>query len=300
MAWIAVALASAAASGVLSIVDKQTVSKYVPSFAVFAMIMALGSILWSFVALVFFPFTSELSLREAGIALLSGVLWGTALGLHMFVLRTGEVSRVSPVFHTYPAVVAMLGVTFLDEHLSWVGWVAVLLTVSGAILISIKGLPVSSGARFRNTFTILMVAASVAAVGQITSKYVLDSAPFWNIFVLRNFGIALPLLSFASRKSVLGLVQAMKHPVGRYYIILGEFVYGSFAVGLALFAVNLGPVSVVSALLATRPVFVFIYSSLLSTSRLRVMEEPVNRNTLAFKALAIAMVVMGVGTISLL
>ncbi len=300
MAWIAIALSSAAFSGVLSIIDKQTVSKYMPNFGGFALLLGLASILWSILTFIFFPISQDLSLREALIALGSGVIWSAALGLHMFVLRTGEVSRVSPVFHTYPVIVAVLGVSFLNESLSWIGWIAILLTIVGAILISTRGLPVSSGPRFSRAMGLLLLASLCAAVGQITSKHVLDTAPFWNVFALRNLGIALPFFLFLSRSSVSGLLSAVRHPVGRYYVLLGEFIYGGFAVGWTLFAINSGPVSVVSALVGTRPVFVFLYSSILSSSLLGLMNEPVNPKTLAVKAVAIAMVVVGVGVITIL
>lgn len=291
-------LASAALSGILSIIDKKTVSKYTPTFASFGLVIGIGSLIMSIGAFLFAPVSSDLMLKQAGTAFASGLLWGSGLWLYMFVLRTGEVSRVSPVFHTYPALVAVLGVTFLGERLSWIGWIAVMLTIAGAIIISSKGVPATQGRLLDRFFALLMLASLLAAAGQIVSKYALNNAPFWDVFAYRNIGTALPFFALLSKGSLRDFVGALTHPVGRYLIILGEFMFAPVTVLLSLVAVNMGPVSVVSALLGTRPVFIFLYSAILSMPMFKMMDEPLNRSILAVKATAIAMVVAGLWALS--
>ena len=62
----------------------------------------------------------------------------------------------------------------------------------------------------------------------------------------------------------------------------------------------MGPVSVVSTVMATRPLFVFFYSTLFSLPAIRLLEEPLERNTLAVKLASVALIVIGIGALSLL
>ena len=83
-------------------------------------------------------------------------------------------------------------------------------------------------------------------------------------------------------------------------LLLAEFSLAPLAVMLNVVAINLGPVSLVSTLTATRPLFVFIYGTLLSTSALPLLEEPLERSTLAVKLGAIMMIVGGIAALTLL
>ena len=141
MTWVAIAVSSAAVAGVLTIIDKQLVSKYLNYFPSFGLLLGLSSVVWGTVTCILFPLSSDISTRELLIAFSSGLIWSASLVLHMFVLKTGEASRVSPVFNTYPAIVAILGVSFLGESLVWFGWLAILSTITGAIMVSIKQKP---------------------------------------------------------------------------------------------------------------------------------------------------------------
>ncbi len=300
MAWIAVALASAAVSGGLTIIDKQTLSKYMPSMGSFGLVLAVIQASWSLIALVFHPLSGDVALSYYAITLLSGCFWGLALIVYYFVLIKEEASRVSPVFHTYPAIVAVLGVTLLSESLSSLQWLAVMVTIAGAMLISARK---SAGRAFsinRKSFAILMLASTLAAFGQLTSKYALDNVAFWDVFIVRNLGIALPFFIYLSKDSIKGFYQSLKTPAGFLYIIGGELVWGGLTVLIALVAVNMGPISIISAILGTRPVFVFLYTSVLSTNKLHAMDEPITRDVLFSKGIAIAMVVAGVAALSLL
>ena len=55
-----------------------------------------------------------------------------------------------------------------------------------------------------------------------------------------------------------------------------------------------------AALLATRPLFVFAGSTILSTQRVRLMEESMAPGALAIKTTAIVLIVAGVSTLGLI
>ncbi len=300
MGWILVSLSSAAVSGILSIIDKKVLTNFLPNVGSFGLLLSLMSIISGILIIWIVPQASYVENNIKFLAALGGFIWGSGLLVYFHMLRIEEVSRTSPVFHTYPAIVAVLGVSFLDEHLSITQLFAVMMTITGAILISTK---ITGSGIFninKSTFTLLMLASLLAAIGQLTNKYVLDNAPFWTIFGFRNIGIAIPFLVFLSKDNLSGLINGMRHPVGRYVLIFGEIIYATFSVWLALVAVNMGPVSIVTALIGTRPAFIFIYSIILSKVKFNILDEPITKEIILSKAIAITLVVLGVSTIILL
>ena len=60
-----------------------------------------------------------------------------AIGLitYYLALQQGKASVVVPVVGLYPAIVALLSVAFLGEHLSAVQYAGVLLVATGAVLL---------------------------------------------------------------------------------------------------------------------------------------------------------------------
>jgi hypothetical protein len=65
------------------------------------------------------------------------------------------------------------------------------------------------------------------------------------------------------------------------------------AILLFVWSFNFGPVSLASALLATRPLFVFVVGTLLSWRTFGILQESLRPSALAAKGIAIAMIVGG-------
>jgi len=65
-------------------------------------------------------------------------------------------------------------------------------------------------------------------------------------------------------------------------------------------ATELGAISLVAAMAATRPFFVFLVSSLFSIEKIKLLNEPLERDTIVLKVIALAMIVGGIATLSLL
>lgn len=298
--WIAVALLGAVVSAVLSVSDKVVLNRYMPNVGSLGLIVCFDSLVWGIGALLIPPMASGLTFYVLWVSTFSGLCWGLSLVLYFYVLGKEEVSRAGSVYHTFPVLVAILGVTILGEKLSAIQWVAVLATILGAALISSKESPGRLLTLDRRTFGLLMLASALAAVGQFSIKPVIDTAPFWTVYGLRNIGTAVPFVIYLRKDAFDGLFTALKNPTGRTVIIVFEVVYATFAIWLTTFVVKLGPVSIVSALIGTRAVFIFLYSAALSTKRIRLMNESLSGSVLISKTVAIAMVVAGVAAISLL
>ncbi len=301
--WIAVALLGAAVSAVLSVSDKIVLNRYMPNAKSLCLLVGIDSLAWGAGALLIPPMASGLTAQVfwvSVVSVISGLAWGFSLVIYFTVLGKEEVSRASSIYHTWPVLVAILGVAFLGEKLTALQWLAVMATIFGAALISNKGSPGRLLSLDRRTFSWLMLASALAAVGQFSIKPILDTAPFWTVYGLRNIATALPFAVYLRKDALNDLHTALKSPTGRMVIIGTEVVYATFSVWLTTFAVKLGPVSLVSALIGTRSVFTFLYSVVLSSGRIGLLDESLDRGVLISKSIAIGMVVAGVAVISLL
>ena len=92
----------------------------------------------------------------------------------------------------------------------------------------------------------------------------------------------------------------MSDRLGRRLMVVTEGVLAPLAALLALWAILLGPVSLAVTVMSTRSMFIFVFSALVSTPLFPILHEPLDRGTLATKFIFIAMILSGVGAISLL
>ena len=110
-------------------------------------------------------------------------------------------------------------------------------------------------------------------------------------------------VAFAALAKPQGFIQMI--PVLRSWrtvglIVAGDFIMAPIASISLNWATSLGAISLVAALAATRPFFVFMVSSLFSTQRIRLLNEPLERETISLKLAALAMIVGGIAALSLL
>ena len=75
--------------------------------------------------------------------------------------------------------------------------------------------------------------------------------------------------------------------------MIGEGLLPQLAIMLFIWSFSLGPVSLASAILATRPLFVFVVGTLLSWRTFGMMQESLRPSALAAKGIAILMIVGG-------
>jgi hypothetical protein len=119
------------------------------------------------------------------------------------------------------------------------------------------------------------------------------------VFALQQLGVALIFGLFARPVVWRQLFRTLKRRNSLVLLLVGEGFLPIVAIVLGLWAISLGPVSLVTAFLATRPLFLFLLATLLSSSRWQLMEESLSRKSLALKFVSIVMIVAGVGALGM-
>ena len=300
MDWLIVSLLSASVSSVIAILDKVILMKYAPSVATLIVLTGLLQIPPVLAILPFAPLESY-SIGVWALGYGSGIIMGFGLSLMFWVLKRQDVSLVVPVTSSSPVFVAILAVVLLSERLTALHWIAILVTISGTVIVSMGRNDRNQPMVLGSPVVLLMICSILMAIGQIMNKAALDDMTFWNLFVVRSLGFCVVAVLLPLRPSVIRECrQVLRDRVAFGMIVLNEggIAFGTMA--LMLWAISLGPVSLVATVMSTRPLFVFVLSLVLSSGVWRVLDEPLERNILTRKLVSTTMIVGGVASLSLL
>jgi len=298
--WILISLVTAATLAVVNLSDKRLLDRHLPNLDCLYAWVAFALVVYIVVALAIFGVPSDTAVPYVLAALGSGLTLGIGYALLFVALKVDEASRAVAISQVYPIVVALLAVPFLGEQLNAFQWAAILLVVMGTILIS---LPPSFNGLVAPRLS-RGVPASVASglflgVGIFTAKVALEEGSLITVFIYQQVGTLLAFLPFCRPRVIAQLVNAMRNPRTVALLSVGEGLLPAVVVGGALLATKLGPVSLVSAFLATTPLFVFVLATALSQGRWQLMQEAIHRQALALKLAAITMIVAGVSALGL-
>ena len=299
MEWVLASLASAAVFAVVSVIDKRILAVHVDGMFGFYFLVGLLQFVMAVVALLVEPWQGA-SMNTMVMAALSGFITGAGLLCLFYGIRALDVSRAIPIFHTFPVFVAILAVLFLGESVQPAQWFAILMVMAEAGLLAVG--PQQSETFGSKGLGILaaVVASAGMAGGLVTSKIALEGMSLWNTFAFRSVFLGGVMLLPALRPTGMRQVaEIISNGRALSLILLTEGLLAGIAVYATLLAIDLGPASLASALMSTRPAFVLIFSALLSTRIWKLLDEPLTRDTWALKSGSTAIVIAGVGILTL-
>ena len=301
MSWIAIALIAAAVSAVVSIFDKTVIHRYATSPLTLPLIIGIAQTAVGLTVLAVVRTPPEASAEAVGWAVGSGVLFGLGGQILIRTLFTMEVSRTIPVYQTFPVFAALIAVVFLDEVVTPSQWVAIGATVAGAAALSVR-----TGAGYKTLFLhraffVLMVGSLLNGAAHVTGKAAVDELPILYTHGLRMLALGLVFLSFNLRavplREVAGFVRDRSPAL--LFVGANELVIANVSLLLTLWALSLGPVSLVSALIGTRALYVVVFSTGLALVWKGALGEETSRQAVAVKVGATAVIVAGVAGIAL-
>ena len=290
--WILLAILSAASLGFANIAHKRLLDNYLDGVGV----LGAGSILTRLtcggivVAVVGWP--TDAPIQAVGLGLLSGICLGTGLLLLFLGLKLGEASRAVAVSQTNPILVALLALMVLGEHVGPWQWTAIAMVVCGAILVSVEGLE-RRLLRLTPGLTALIASSVALGLSFFLAKLVLDDLTPWEVFALQELGMVPVFAIYGSPANWRKLYTGLRSRPALATFLIGEGLLPQLAILLFVWSFAFGPVSHASAILATRPMFVFIAGTLLSWRRLGLLQESLGTSALSVKFIAIVMIVGG-------
>lgn len=284
MSWMVVSLLAASITASISILDK-TVMGYVRSRLTLPLMIGFSQTSVGIVVIIVSGLPDGANWSAIGWSLLSGALFGLGAQLHMRVLFSQEVSRTTPVTETSPIFASLIAVAFLGESLTAIQWSAIVATVAGAALLSLRTDAGYGKLFLNNSFYILMVGAFIMATANVTGKVALNDLPILFTHGLRMLALGGVFLAFNMRATpwhdVRSLV-ARRSPV-LLLVSINELVIANAGLLMMLWALSLGPVSLVTALMGTRAFFVVVYSTVVALIWKGALGERITPGTVALK-----------------
>ncbi|MFT3724582.1 MAG: EamA family transporter [Hyphomonadaceae bacterium] len=138
--WVFWALLSALFASMTAILGKVGVTGVDPDFAtLIRVVVILGFVAVLVLARGVAQPLTELSGRTITFLALSGLATGLSWLCYYRALSFGQASQVAPIDKLSIVLVAILGVAFLSETLSWKNWAGIAMVGGGAVLVGLKG-----------------------------------------------------------------------------------------------------------------------------------------------------------------
>ena len=321
--WAILAIGSSIAFCFVSICDKRLLSFHLYGVPPLCLWCGLTGMSYGVVTLLVVGIPDGTPLAVALAPMAAGLTMGCSVVLLFRGLRLMEASRAIAISQTNPIYVAILALLFLGERISVIQWAAIGLVVAGAVLISLRLFHETPYTRLSARSAVATTSETdavsnrgLARIGSLGPLLLLVSA----LCAASSFVIAkaalnagLPVLTvFGMQQATVGLVfflvgltggprllSAVRQPQVLAMLIFGESIMPAVSILLTVYAYSLGPASLVAAMLATRPLFVFVASTALSRVRWHLLDETLTTRALSVKGASILMIVGGVGALSI-
>lgn len=299
MNWTSIAILSATTSGVVNIIDSHLLSKRMPGLRAFLLPLGIFHLIYGLLLFYLFPLPEGIGIWPVLVAIASGTLRTAAATILLYNLKREEVSRVVPVVYTYPIFVAIIAVPLLGETLHYLQWLAIITVVAGAVIVSVRQSPSGSTIWLGKPLLLLFGSSLLLAMADITSKYALAYISFWNMFSLTTFCLSGIFLLVSMRPHILRQLSNMKQRNSAIALLAFNETLATTGAVLLFWALERGPVSLVSTIASTRPIFVVIFALILSRILPGFLEWQTGKKMLALRLVATAMIVGGVTIIYL-
>jgi len=299
MEWANIAILSAAVMGGVNILDSHLLSKRMPGLRAFLLPVAIIHLIYGIILFILFPLPAGVGIQPVLIAIASSALRTGAVLIMLNSLKKEEVSRVIPIVYSYPIFVAIMAVPLLGESLNSLNWLAIIIVVLGAVTVSIRQNPFSSTSWY-SKLLLLFGSSLLFATADVASKYALGYISSWNMFWLTTFCMSGIFLSISVRPKIIRQLMDMKQRKSTMGLLTFNETLAPLGIVLSFWALERGPVSLVSAIISSRPMFVLIFAIILSRLSPTFLEWHSGNRILVLRIAGTVMVIGGITIIYLL
>lgn len=300
MNWTSIAIFSAAIFAAVNVIDAHLIARRMPGLRAFLLPLVIIHAFYASLVLYLFPFPAGIGWQALAVAFGSNTIRLLGVTVMLYYMKKEEISRIVPIAYSYPVFVALIAMPLLGESLGSAQWLAIVIVVAGAAIVSFRRSPLGSTQWLGRAFFVLIGSSLLFALADIGSKYALNYISFWNMFSVNGFCLFGVFSVIAFRRHVFWQLKNMKHRNRTLGLQLFNETLAPLAIVTLYWALSMGPVSLVSALVSTRPVFVAVYALVLGRflpgSLLR--SDSTGKMTL-LRLAAIAMMVGGIAIIYL-
>lgn len=290
MSWVTFSILAALCWAIVNIVDKYVLSNWIKKPIAAVIIYIFVSLLTSLLIFIFRGF-SELSHFNIFLAFVGGVLAVLMAVFYFKAVKIEEISRVIPLYLLSPLFVMLFAAIFLNEVLTPLKYLGVVMIVLGAILISSRNFFKIS---FGKAFWFIMLSVLSISIYNVLLKYLLNFADFWTIYGYSKIGTVFPLIPILYFYLPDLLSTIKQH--GKKVVIVFSLNESLTEVGglLCTIAIAIGYVTLVKALSSIQSLFVFLFTIILTIFYPKILKEEIKKSIIFVKLAAIIIMFIGV------
>jgi drug/metabolite transporter (DMT)-like permease len=296
LTWANAALFSAGIMALVTVFDSHLVSKRLPSLRAFMLPVGTIHLCLAIATAFLAPLPVAVVSPAVGYAVFSSLIRVGAILILLDSLRREQVSTVIPVVYTYPVFVAIMAFAFLGERLQPLQWGAVCIVVVGAVLISVGRGPSRSDIA-RPRAVLLFVSSLLFAAADVTGKQALSDISSWNLFSVGAATMGASFVALGLRPYVVRSIRAMPDRRTALALLVGNEILAPAGIAMSYWALERGPVSLVSTLISSRPLFVVAFALLLSRIAPEFLFWSGGRRTVLLRIAATVLIVGGIAII---
>ncbi|MEA1926189.1 MAG: hypothetical protein U9M90_03015 [Patescibacteria group bacterium] len=227
----------------------------------------------------------------------AGVIFFGYLGFLFSALRHSTASRVFVLTGAVSAIATLLLASlFLGDTFNTAKILGILMLVFGGFFISFK----FYRKRFFSSYKKVILAGILYAVALVVLKHSFDSQNFISGYIYSRLGIVamagLSLTVPSFRKKVFPLFKKGKRSenASQFALIAAVKSLAGVATALLNYAIAIGSVTIISALVSVQYLFVFALSIIFGFLFQDMLRENMNRTNVLTKALGVVSIVAGV------
>jgi len=262
--WVVAALGASLLFGFINNLDSHLISRRMPGLRAFLLITCLIILVVIQPFIYLNPLPAGVQTATLAAALVSALVRAGAVIIMLFSFKSEEVVGVVPLVYTYPVFVALTAVPLLGETLNVWQWMAVVIVAGGAILVALRPRRSGIGLWLGKRFPVLVLAALLFASADLSGKYALQELDSLTLYWISMLMLCIISLGFSFRPGVIHSLKQIQKPCLTVGLVLVNETLVLCAAMLTFWAMKNGPISLVSTILASRPVFVFITAIVLS------------------------------------
>ncbi len=297
MTWFFFALLAPLLWGAVNHFDKYVIHRYIKGGDAGSSILLSAStgVVVSLVVFFLAPHAISVSFGMAVLIILNGALLTASYIPYLYALAADETSVVAPLFQLITLFIYILGVVFLNEHLTLVQMLAGFLIILGAVLMSFR--KTSGGVQINKKVIGLMVLSSfLIAANSILFKTLALETDFWTMAFWEYLGATLfAFVLFVSvkryRTEFVRVIRENGAPVIGLNTI-GELFSATARLSFN-YAAMLVPVALVSIVNGFQPLFILVYGIVLTILFPKIAKEDISRAFLTQKVIATVLMIAG-------
>lgn len=290
MIWVVYAIVAYFLWSITNLIDKILIDKYIKNHFSLTFLGSFFGSLFILIYIIFFHKFIFVSWIVFVFALLAGFTRVLSYILYFKSASFEEMSRITTLWQFSPVFAFILSYLFLGEKLSLSGFIAFIFLIAAGFFASTR--LDEKSIRISPAFWLMVLSTLGMAIGTVLDKYIFN-INFWPALGWTMIGefISIGILALIMKDNI--YKKFLICPTDGKLLLLGDEVISGAALIIFSFALSKGSVSLISALSATNPIFVFIFALISTIWFPKFLKEDMTKNNLIPKIIGIILMTVG-------